>query len=85
LASDVRLMAVEHVRSFCRKQKNGFSHAQAIAEAVTRPTLRCAGLKAPERLDLQALHRVREQLIVACCHDAHGATVQKADATPCKA
>jgi len=34
LGHDVRLMAAKYVRPFCRKQKNDFNDAQAIAEAV---------------------------------------------------
>src|SRR5215813_4858138 len=63
LGHDVRLMAAKYVRPFCRKQKNDFNDAQAIAEAVTRPTVRCVALKTPAQLDLQALHRVRQRLI----------------------
>jgi transposase len=37
LGHDVCLMAAKYVRPFCRKQKNDFNDAQAIAEAVTRP------------------------------------------------
>jgi hypothetical protein len=33
-------MAANYVRPFCRKQKNDFNDADAIAEAVTRPTVR---------------------------------------------
>jgi transposase len=63
LGHDVRLMAAKYVRPFCRKQKNDFNDAEAIAEAVTRPTVRFVALKSPEQLDLQALHRVRERLM----------------------
>ena len=63
LGHDVRLMAAKYVRPFCRKQKNDFNDAEAIAEAVTRPTARYVALKTPEQLDLQALHRVRERLM----------------------
>jgi|GEM_PF-1523423 len=56
-------MAAKYVRPFCRKQKNDFNDAQAIAEAVTRPAVRYAALKTPAQLDLQALHRVRERLM----------------------
>jgi transposase len=63
LGHDVRLMAAKYVRPFCRKQKNDFNDAQAIAEAVTRPTVRYVALKTPAQLDLQALHRLRERLI----------------------
>ncbi|MDL2203029.1 transposase [Brucella intermedia] len=37
--------------------------AEAIAEAATRPTMRFAALKSEEQADLQALHRVRDQMI----------------------
>ncbi len=37
--------------------------AEAIAEAATRPTMRFAALKTEEQADLQALHRVRDQMI----------------------
>jgi len=63
LGHDVRLMAAKYVRPFCCKQKNDFNDAQAIAEAVTRPTVRYVALKTPAQLDLQALHRVRERLM----------------------
>jgi transposase len=63
LGHDVRLMAAKYVRPFCRKQKNDFNDAQAIAEAVTRPTVRYVALKTAAQLDLQALHRVRERLM----------------------
>src|SRR5262245_20450053 len=63
LGHDVRLMAAKYVRPFCRKQKNDFNDAQAIAEAVTLPTVRYVALKTPAQLDLQALHRVRERLM----------------------
>jgi transposase len=63
LGHDVRLMAAKYVRPFCRKQKNDFNDALAIAEAVTRPTVAYVALKTPEQLDQQALHRVRERLI----------------------
>jgi len=63
LGHHVRLMASKYVRPFRRKQKNDFNDAQAIAEAVTRPTVRFVALKTSEQLDLQALHRVRERLI----------------------
>jgi hypothetical protein len=43
-------------------QKNDFRDAEAIAEAVQRPTMRFVGTKSADQLDLQALHRVRERL-----------------------
>jgi transposase len=37
--------------------------AEAIAEAVQRPTMKFVATKAADQLDLQALHRVRERLV----------------------
>src|ERR1700744_1795799 len=39
------------------------SDAEAIAEAVQRPTMKFVATKTAEQLDLQALHRVRERLV----------------------
>src|SRR5262249_18624063 len=44
-------------------QKNDFRDAEAIAEAVQRPTMKFVATKTVEQLDLQALHRVREQMV----------------------
>jgi transposase len=46
-----------------KSNKNDFIDAEAIAEAVLRPTMRFVPLKTEEHLDLQALHRVRERWI----------------------
>jgi transposase len=43
--------------------KNAFRDAEAIAEAVQRPTMRFVATKTAEQLDLQALHRVRSGLV----------------------
>jgi transposase len=60
---DVRLMPPQYVRPFVKSNKNDFIDAEAIAEAVQRPTMRFVPLKTPEQLDLQAFHRVRERLV----------------------
>jgi transposase len=49
--------------------------AEAIAEAVMRPTMRFVPTKDIDQQDLQALHRVRERLIgerTALINDVHG-------------
>ena len=51
------------VRPYSKEQKNDFRDAEAIAEAVQRPTMRFVATKTVEQLDLQALHRVRERLV----------------------
>jgi transposase len=44
-------------------QKNDFRDAEAIAEAVQRPTMKFVATKTADQLDLQALHRARERLV----------------------
>ena len=63
LGHDARLMPAKYVRPYSKGQKNDFRDAEAIAEAVQRPTMRFVATKTPEQLDLQALHRVRERLV----------------------
>ena len=57
---DARLMPARYVRPYSKGQKNDFRDAEAIAEAVLRPTMKFVAIKTVEQLDLQALHRVRE-------------------------
>jgi hypothetical protein len=63
LGHDARLMSAKYVRPYAKGQKNDFRDAEAIAEAVQRPTMKFVATKTPDQLDLQALHRVRERLI----------------------
>jgi transposase len=60
---DARLMPAKYVRPYSKGQKNDFRDAEAIAEAVQRPTMRFVATKSADQLDLQALHRVRERLV----------------------
>jgi transposase len=63
LGHDARLMPARYVRPYSKGQKNDFRDAEAIAEAVQRPTMKFVATKTEEQLDLQALHRVRERLV----------------------
>jgi hypothetical protein len=54
----VKLMQAEYVRPFVKSNKNDYVDAEAIAEAVQRPTMRFVPTKNEAQLDLQALHRV---------------------------
>ena len=63
LGHDARLMPAKYVRPYAKGQKNDFNDAEAIAEAVQRPTMKFVATKTAEQLDLQALHRVRERLV----------------------
>ena len=60
---DARLMPAKYVRPYAKGQKNDFRDAEAIAEAVQRPTMKFVPTKTVAQLDLQAMHRVRERLV----------------------
>lgn len=60
---DVKLMAPRFVKAYLKSNKNDFNDAEAIAEAVQRPTMRFVAIRSVEQVDMQAIHRVREQLI----------------------
>src|SRR5271166_3080737 len=63
LGHDARLMPAKYVKAFLKGHKNDYRDAEAIAEAVQRPTMRFVATKTVEQLDLQALHRVRARLM----------------------
>jgi transposase len=63
LGHDARLMPAKYVRPYSKGQKNDFRDAEAIAEAVQRPTMKFVATKTTDQLDLQAQHRVRERLV----------------------
>ena len=60
LGHDARLMPAKYVRPYSKGQKNDFRDAEAIAEAVQRPTMKFVATKTADQLDLQALHRVHQ-------------------------
>lgn len=61
----VKLMPPQHVKAYVKSQKNDQRDAEAICEAVSRPTMRFVEIKSIEQQDMQAVHRVRERLIKA--------------------
>ena len=63
LGHDTRLMPARYVRPYSKGQKNDFRDAEAIAEAVQRPTMKFVATKTTDQLDLQAMHRVRERFV----------------------
>ena len=60
---DARLMPAQYVKPYVKTNKNDYLDAEAIAEAVQRPTMRFVPVKNDEQLDLQALHRVRDRRV----------------------
>jgi transposase len=72
---DVKLLAPQFVKPFVKSNKNDMRDAEAIAEAVTRPTMRFVPIKEVDQQDIRALHRVRERLIgarTALINEVHG-------------
>ena len=55
----VRLMAPQFVKPYVKSNKNDKVDAEAICEAVQRPSMRFVPLKGIAQQDLQSLHRVR--------------------------
>ncbi|RYE43639.1 MAG: IS110 family transposase [Hyphomicrobiales bacterium] len=62
LGHDVRLMPAQYVKPYVKRGKNDASDAEAICEAVTRPTMRFVAVKTPEQQSVMMLHRVRLML-----------------------
>ena len=61
---DVRLIPAQYVKPYVKTNKSDYIDAEAIAEAVQRPTMRFVPIKTEEQLDLQAVHRVRERWVM---------------------
>src|SRR5262245_6534197 len=52
LGHDARLMPAKYVRPYSKGQKNDFRDAEAIAEAVQRPTMKFVATKTADQIDL---------------------------------
>ena len=65
LGHTVRLMAPQFVKPYVKSNKNDAADAEAICEAVTRPTMRFVPIKNVEQQTVLSLHRVRQGFIRA--------------------
>jgi transposase len=63
LGHEVRLMPPAYVKAYLRRQKNDAADAEAICEAVRRPSMRFVAAKGAERQAVLVLHRSRELLV----------------------
>jgi transposase len=63
LGHTVRLMPPAYVKPYIKRQKNDATDAEAICEAVTRPSMRFVETKAPEQQSCLMLHRTRHLFI----------------------
>ena len=63
LGHEARLIPAQYVKPFLKGHKNDYRDAEAIAEAVQRPTMHFVAIKTPEQSDMLSLHRVRSRLV----------------------
>jgi len=63
LGHEVRLMPAQYVKAYIKRNKHDAADAEAICEAVQRPTMRFVPVKTAEQQATQLLHRGREQLV----------------------
>jgi transposase len=59
----VRLIAPQFVKPYLKSNKNDAADAEAICEALQRPTMRFVAIKSVEQQDIQALHRMRSLVV----------------------
>jgi transposase len=63
LGHEVRLMPPQYVKAYVKRNKNDAADAEAICEAVVRPTMRFVPVKTADQQATVLLHRGRERLI----------------------
>jgi len=59
----VRMMAPQFVKPYVKSNKNDAVDAEAICEAVQRPSMRFVPEKSIAQQDIQSMHRIRSQLV----------------------
>jgi transposase len=65
LGHTVRLMAPQFVKPYVKSNKNDAADAEAICEAVSRPSMRFVPVKNVEQQSVLSLHRVRQGFVKA--------------------
>jgi transposase len=63
LGHEVRLMPPAYVKPYVKRGKTDAADAEAICEAVTRPTMRFVAVKTPEQQAVLMLHKTRDLLV----------------------
>jgi transposase len=59
----VKLIAAQFVKPYVKSNKNDRLDAEAICEAMSRPTMRFVKVKTAAQQDIQAAHRIRHELV----------------------
>lgn len=60
---EVKLMPPKYVKPYVKRNKNDMADAEAICEAVTRPTMRFVEIKTPDQQAVLMLHRARQLFV----------------------
>ena len=63
LGHDVRLMPPRYVKPYVKRHKNDAADAEAICEAVTRPSMRFVPIKTEAQQSVLMLHRTRQLFV----------------------
>ena len=63
LGHQVRLMPPAYVKPYVKRGKTDAADAEAVCEAVTRPTMRFVPVKSPEQQAALSMHRTRDLLV----------------------
>ncbi|MBP0447921.1 IS110 family transposase [Roseomonas sp. SSH11] len=63
LGHEIRLMPAHYVKAYLKRGKNDAADAEAICEAVTRPTMRFVAVKSREQQAVLVMHRTRDLLV----------------------
>src|SRR2546429_2752669 len=63
LGHELRVMPAQYVKAYIKRNKHDAADAEAICEAVGRPTMRFVPVKTREQQATALLHRGREQLV----------------------
>ena len=58
----VKIVPPQFVKPFIKSNKNDANDAQAICEAMSRPNMHPVRVKTVEQQDLQAMHRIRDEI-----------------------
>jgi len=58
----VKLIAPQFVKPYVKSNKNDANDAEAICEAMSRPSMRFVAIKTVHQQDIQATHRIRAEL-----------------------
>ena len=61
----VRLMAPQFVKPYVKANNNDVADAEAICEAVSRPSMRFVPIKSIEQQGILSVHRVRQGFVKA--------------------